>query len=154
MEQHYPWFRKKMTTSRGIPKFSKSFFPDVFVQFNFAHGISRIFRLSRSHFRHLTVLELFGNIVCATCKALEFWSNRNRPRFILVFLVAIIFSWRISYNVFFLLSCFHTDNEPKLIFLLLHGQEKLIISWEWRPNLRTAASVQTNDVHLNKLIGC
>ena len=33
MEQHFQRFRKQRTTSRGIPKFSKSFFPEGFFPF-------------------------------------------------------------------------------------------------------------------------
>ena len=44
MEQLFPKFPKKRTTSRGIPKFSNLFFPEIFFPFNFAPGNSRIFR--------------------------------------------------------------------------------------------------------------
>ena len=43
MEQCFQRFRKQRTTSRGIPKFSKNFFPGRFLSIHFALGISRIF---------------------------------------------------------------------------------------------------------------
>ena len=43
MEQCFQRFRKQRTTSRGIPKFSKFFFPGRFLSIHFALGISRIF---------------------------------------------------------------------------------------------------------------
>ena len=41
MDQHFPKFPKKRTTSQGIPKFFEIFFPEVFFPFNFAPGTSR-----------------------------------------------------------------------------------------------------------------
>ena len=43
MEQYFPKFPLKRSTSRGTPKFSKNFFPEVFFPFHFVPGISRIF---------------------------------------------------------------------------------------------------------------
>ena len=43
MEQYFPKFPLKRSTSRGTRKFSKNFFPEVFFPFHFVPGISRIF---------------------------------------------------------------------------------------------------------------
>ena len=53
MEQLFPKFPKKRTTSRGIPKFSKLFFPEIFFPFNFAPGNS-IKMVRISEFQHFS----------------------------------------------------------------------------------------------------
>ena len=47
MEQYFPKFPLKRSTSRGTPKFSKNFFPEVFFPFHFVPGISRISRIQQ-----------------------------------------------------------------------------------------------------------
>ena len=80
MEQHFPKFPLKRSTSRGTPKFSKNFFPEVFFPFHFAPGISRIFgwMFCISEIQqwnpgiflyHLPLLPIFR----------KFWLNGNRP---------------------------------------------------------------------------
>ena len=61
MEQLFPKFPEKRTTLRGIPKFSKLFFPEIFFPFNFASRISRIF-CEWFAYRKFNNLRISGNV--------------------------------------------------------------------------------------------
>ena len=80
MEQHFPKLPLRRSTSRGIPKFSKNFFPEVLFPFHFVPGISRIFGWmvgiseiqqwnSGIFFYHSPLFPIFW----------KFWLNGKRP---------------------------------------------------------------------------
>ena len=93
---------KNRTISRGIPNFSKVFFflSEVFVPFNFAPWISRIFEVECFAFRKLNIFrnfwELFRKLLLYHLPLFpnfrKFWLvNGKRPTFSLLFCILVVF---------------------------------------------------------------
>ena len=78
MEQYFPKFPLKRSTSRGTPKFSKNFFPEVFFPFHFVPGISRISRIQQWNsgiFRyHLPLFPILRKFWLSGKRPFSFWA--------------------------------------------------------------------------------